>query len=434
MKSRIKELAQELSQKLVDYRRDFHRHPEAGWTEFRTTSIIALTLQKLGYEIKIGKDIISKESMLGVPTVGELETHMGRAIAQGANEDLVRQMEGGLTGVVADMVCGDGPLLILRFDIDANDLSEATEDKHRPARKNFSSINPGVMHACGHDGHIALGLGVAELLVTLKNKIRGTVRLVFQPAEEGVQGAAPMVDAGILEGVDFILGGHIGYLARKNGQFVCGTEKFLATTKFDVTFTGLPAHAGGLPEEGSNALLAASCATLNLHAITRHSKGLSRINVGVMTAGQGRNVIPPNALIKVETRGETSDIDAFMFDKARNVIAGAAQMYGVQHEIILMGTTKSGKSSQEMIDRVKKVALGIDYFKNEEIIDIVSMGASEDFSHMMTRVQECGGLGTYFSIGTDLAAGHHDFYFDFDESCLVPGVEFITTMTLDLLA
>ena len=434
MESQIEQLVQELSPKLIDYRRDFHRHPESGWTEFRTSALIAERLQELGYEIKIGADIICQESMMGVPSPEELELHMARAIEQGANKDLVEKMAGGLTGVVADLKCGDGPLLVLRFDIDANDISEAADDKHRPYKENFSSINSDVMHACGHDGHAAMGLGVAEVVSILKENIKGTVRLVFQPGEEGVRGAGPMVDAGVVDGADFIIGGHIGFLARKSGQFICGAEKFLATTKFDVAFTGVPAHAGGAPEEGSNALLAASCAALNLHAITRHSKGASRITVGTIAAGQGRNVIPPNALIKVETRGETSEIDEFMFANAKNVLAGAAQMYGVEHQITLMGQTKSGRSSQEMIDRAKEVAQGIKHFHNDEIIDIASMGGSEDFSHMLTVVQENGGFGTYFCLGTEIAAGHHNFYFDFNEICLAPGVEFISKMTLDLLA
>lgn len=433
MTCNVNKRANGLTQKLIDYRRDFHRFPESGWTEFRTTAKIAKTLQHLGYEVSLGSDVICKDSMMGVPSAEELARHMERAIEEGADSELVKQMEGGLTGVVAEMKCGDGPLLVLRFDIDANDIDEAMDEKHRPYREDFHSVHPRVMHACGHDGHIALGLGVAELLAELKDQIKGTIRLVFQPGEEGVRGATPMVDAGVIDGADYILGGHIGFLAKKNGQFVCGTEKFLATTKFDVRFTGVPSHAGGSPEEGSNALLAAACAALNLHAITRHSQGASRITVGTIAAGQGRNIIPPDALIKVETRGETSEIDEFMFTNAKNVIAGAAMMYGVEHEVTLMGQTKSGQSSPEMIQRVKKVAEEIDYFDTQEIQEIASMGGSEDFSHMMSVVQGKGGIGTYFVIGTELAAGHHDFYFDFDEACLAPGVEFIVKISLDLL-
>ncbi|WP_461211278.1 amidohydrolase [Desulfocurvus sp. DL9XJH121] len=429
----IHELAAALGPKLIEYRRDFHAYPESGWTEFRTSALIAKKLGELGYRIRLGADIINKDSMMGVPCASELAAHMERAVAEGADADLVARMAGGLTGVCADLACGEGPVLALRFDIDANDVGEAEDQGHRPCKEGFASRHPNVMHACGHDGHAALGLGLAELLVGLKNEFKGTVRLIFQPAEEGVRGAGPMTDAGILDDVDVILGGHIGFLAKETGQFICGAEKFLATTKFDARFTGVSAHAGGAPEEGKNALLAAACAALNLHAITRHSQGASRITVGRLDAGQGRNVIPPNGLIKAETRGVTSQIDAFMFERAQQVVAGAAAMYDVDYDITLMGKTKSGASDPSMARRIRAVAEGIAYFDNERMSDIVTMGGSDDFAHMMSAVQERGGQGSYFFLGAELAAGHHNSYFDFDEACLVPGVEFLAAMVLDVL-
>lgn len=434
MNNQIKTLLEGISEKLIDYRRDIHKHPESGWTEFRTTSIIAKALKQFGYEIKMGEQIIAKNSMMGVPSKEELDIQMERALQQGADPELLKLMEGGLTGVVAELNCGEGPILALRFDIDANDITEAQDDKHFPYREQFASINPKVMHACGHDGHVAIGLGVAEMISRLKDQIKGTVRIIFQPGEEGVRGAGPMIDAGVLKDVNFILGGHIGFQATKNGQFICSVDKFLATTKFDVTFTGIPAHAGGAPQEGRNALLAASTAAVNLHAITRHSKGASRITVGTIQAGQGRNVIPPNALIKAETRGETTEIDDFMYNSALQVIKGASTMYGVDYDIKLMGKTQSGQSSPEIMERIKKIVQNIDFFNSDEIIDKTEMRGSEDYSHMMTVVQEQGGLGTYFMIGSNLASGHHEFYFDFDESCMAPGVELITKATLDILS
>ena len=152
-----------------------------------------------------------------------------------------------------------------------------------------------------------------------------------------------------------------------------------------------------------------------------------------MRRDRGANVVPPNALVKVETRGETSEIDDFMYTNAKNVIAGAAAMYGVGYDITLMGKTASAASSPAMVDRVMQTAEQISYFDKDQISGIVSMGGSEDFSQMMTEVQQRGGQGTYFFVGSELAAGHHDFYFDFDENCLVPGVEFIVSTSLDIL-
>lgn len=434
MKTDISQLAAGLAEKIIAYRRDFHRYPETGWTEFRTSAKIATILKELGYDVQLGEKIIKKSSMMGVPATEELERHLARAQEQGAEPEMLSLMAGGLTGVVAEMECGAGPVFALRFDIDAVDIYEAEDEAHRPFRENFHSRHPNAMHSCGHDGHAAVGLGVAEVLARHKQALNGTVRLIFQPAEEGVRGGRAMVDAGVLDGVEYIIGAHLGFLSRKNGQLICGTEKFLATTKFDVQFTGQPAHAGGSPEEGANALLAASGAALNLHAITRHSKGSSRVTVGKLEAGLGRNVIPPNALLKAETRGETSEVDEFMFESAKRVVAGAAAMYGVDFDITLMGKTGSGTSSRSMIERVARVSEGISYFSQDERIDIETMSGSEDFAQMMTVVQEQGGEGTYLVIGTEISAGHHDFYFDFDEACLVPAMELLAATVVDTLS
>lgn len=431
MLAKIKIMVNKLEPLIINYRRNFHKYPEAGWTEFRTAAIIVEKLRDMGYAVKIGPDAVKKEDMQGVPSYQELTRHMERAIKQGANPELVKAMEGGLTGIVAELKCGEGPTVALRFDIDANDINEAEDEKHHPFKEGFASVNPNVMHACGHDGHAAIGLGVAQILSEIKDELKGTVRLIFQPSEEGVRGAKAMVGAGAVDGVDYILGGHIGFKATKNFQLICSTGKFLATSKFDVSFTGTPAHAGSAPEEGRNALLAASVAALNLHAIPRHGKGASRITVGTLQAGQGRNVIPPNAFMKLETRGETSEIDAYISNETKRIIKSASMMYNVDYEIKQVGGTKSGESSPEMMEKLKKAACEMEFFT--EIIDYISFGASEDYSHFMTAVQNNGGIGTYFMIGSDLAAGHHNFYFDFDESVLAPGIELIVRTVIDLI-
>lgn len=120
----------------------------------------------------------------------------------------------------------------------------------------------------------------------------GRIRLIFQPAEEGARGALPMSEAGAVDGVDVLFGFHIGFKAEGPGSLICGTQGFLATTKRDVLFSGVPAHAGAAPEEGKDALLAACSAVVNLHAISRNGKGGTRIAVGRLEGGEARNVIP----------------------------------------------------------------------------------------------------------------------------------------------
>lgn len=431
MNDPIRTYAQAMQTELVRVRRDVHRHAEVGWTEFRTAALIAGTLNNLGYQVKMGEAAVKKSEMLGVPSAKELEFHQERAVKQGAEPSLVKAMDGGLTGIVAELDSGrPGPLIALRFDIDANDITESKIADHRPAKENFSSINPGATHACGHDGHVAMGIGVASLLAQIKEQCKGRIRLIFEPGEEGSRGARAMAAAGAVDGVEHILGAHIGFQAKKTGQLICSTGKFLATTKLDVTYIGKPAHAGAAPQEGKNALLAAASAALNLHAISRHSKGATRITVGSLVAGEGRNVIPAHAVFKMETRGETSEIDEFMAGETYRIIKGTALTYGVEYQIEQVGGTKSGESSPATKEVLKKVATEMGMFT--EIIDYIDFGATEDFSHLMTVVQEKGGLGTYFMLGSDLSAGHHSDRFDFDESVLSVGVELMVKTALAL--
>ncbi len=429
----IRQKSQAMQAELVRLRRDIHRHAEVGWTEFRTAALIAARLKELGYEVKMGEAAVKKADMLGVPSPAELTAHMERAVKQGADPALVKAMEGGLTGLVAELDSGKpGPLIALRFDIDANDINEANTAEHLPRKEGFASVNPGAAHACGHDGHVAMGLGVAALLKDMKSELKGKIRLIFEPGEEGSRGARAMVGAGAVDGVDHILGVHIGFQATKTGQLICSTGKFLATTKLDVTYTGKPAHAGAAPQEGKNALLAAASASLNLHAIARHGQGATRITVGTLVAGEGRNVIPAHAVFKMETRGETSEIDEFMAGEARRIIEGSALTYGVDYHIEMVGGTKSGESSPATRDVLKKVAIEMGAFN--DIRDYIGFGATEDFSHLMTVVQENGGLGTYFMLGANLSAGHHNDKFDFDESVLSTGVELIVKTVVTLQA
>lgn len=428
----IKKKIKELEETIVKTRRDLHKHPEAAWTEFRTAALAITKMQSLGYIITMGEKAVKKEEMMGVPSPDELKKHQERAISQGADKILVEKMTGGFTGFWADMKFQDnGPSLALRFDMDSNDVNECLDNTHRPFKEGFASVNAGVMHACGHDGHVSIGLAVAEIIASMKHNLKGSIRFIFQPAEEGLRGAGPMVAAGAVDGIDYIIGMHIGFQAGKKGDLVCGAKGFLASTKWDVKFKGLAAHAGAAPQEGKNALLAASVAALNLHAISRHSDGVTRINVGKLVAGEGRNVVPPNALIIMETRGLTSELNDFMVHEASRIIKAAAEMYDCSYEITVEGGTKSGESSSEMIEKVFQAAARVPFYKN--IIKLKDFGAGEDYAHMMSTVQKNGGIGTYIQVGIDKMAGHHNNKFDFDENDLFPAVELATICAYDIL-
>lgn len=420
---------------MIACRRDLHKHPEPGWTEFRTASLAIRKMKELGYTITMGKDAVSVDHMMGVPSPEQLKKEQERAVRQGADPDLIPAMEGGLTGFWADMTFngGPGPRFAFRYDMDSNDVQETNDPEHVPNREGFASINPKAMHACGHDGHVTIALAVAEILAGMKDQLKGSVRFIFQPAEEGVRGAAPMVEAGCVDGVDIILGTHIGFMAEKKGYLVCGTDGFLATTKWDVEITGKGAHAGAAPQEGKNALLAACAATTNLHAISRHGDGVTRITVGRLIGGQGRNIIPPDAFMSLETRGATSELDAYMTTEATRIIKAASDMWGCNHVIKVMGGTKGGQSTPSMVKRVAEVARTIPEFTH--IIDeSVDFGASEDYSHMMSTVQKNGGIGNYIQVGTNRKAGHHNDHFDFEEDDLAPGAEIAVKVAVSYLS
>lgn len=431
MKPDIQVVPNHLSLKLIQWRRQIHQHAESGWTEFWTSSFIADQLHEWGWHVMTGQDIHGAERM-GVPPVDILDQCYHNALTQGANPKWMVQMKGGFTGVVADLQVGRKPDIVLRFDIDANDMDESDDKDHIPVKEGFRSVNPGSAHCCGHDAHAAIGLGVAHVLGSLKKNLKSNIRLIFQPAEEGVRGAKSMTEAGLVDGTKAFLGFHIGTKASKSGNIVLGTGKFLATTKFDVYFTGTSAHAGMQPDQGENCLLAAANAALNLHAIPRHPDGATRISVGTMTAGTGRNVIPSCAKLQVETRGDTSELDQYMLDKARTVVQHSAGLYGPKWKFRIQGQAKNCDSSSEMILVLSDVVKKVECFSPENITNYIDFGGSEDVTFFMDRVKTQGGIASYILLGTDMPSGHHTPTFDIDERVLPSGVDFLIRSVLRL--
>ena len=421
--------AEELKDEMVERRRDLHRHPETGWTEFRTASMIIGELKKLGYDVKFGAEVIDEKSMMGVPSEAELADYMQRAISEGADPELVKQMAGGKTGIVATLkIDKPGKTVAFRFDMDCNDVEEERCDEHRPAKEGFASEHKKAMHACGHDGHVTIGLSAAKLLAANKARLAGTVKLIFQPAEEGVRGAFAMMNAGVVDDVDYLFGGHIGFKATADNCLVTMTDGFLATTKLDAEFTGVSAHAGAAPEQGKNALLAAAQAAISLNTIPRHSKGSSRINVGVLNAGTGRNVVPDIAAIKLETRGATTEIDEYMVTEAKRILNACAAMYDVKVKITMAGAAPACFADKELGHEVAELIEEKCHY--DEVVEYVDMGGSEDCGYFMERVQQHGGRALYMMYGTKIAAGHHNSHFDFNEDCLWKAAATVTEIAV----
>ena len=421
----------ELEREMIRIRRDLHRYPEAAWTEFRTSSLVAERLERLGYKPRVGKSLIDEEAVMGRPSEEEITGHIKRAVMQGGNEGWIREM-GSWPGVVADLDTGKpGPTVALRFDMDCVDVDEDASPDHRPASANFASLNPNLMHACGHDAHTAIGLGVAEVLIAKESLLKGgKVRLIFQPGEEGCRGAWAMTQGGVVDDVDYFLAMHIGG-GVPSGVFGINSLGYLATAKFDAHFTGTPAHAAGAPHMGRNALLAAAAATLGLHSIAPHSAGDMRINVGVLQAGTGRNVIPGTALMKVETRGETQEVADYVYERAVAVLNGAAVMYGVSVELTKAGQGTTAAGDEGLSRRAAEAVRELHIF--DDVQETVRVGGSEDATWMMRRVQERGGQAVYMALGSDIAAPHHNGKFDVDERSMLKGVRAMAAITEALL-
>jgi aminobenzoyl-glutamate utilization protein A len=406
---------------VVALRRDLHRHAEPGWAEFRTAAKVTEVLTAAGFDVALGRAVLVADRV-GLPPAHVLEAEARRAIEQGADPKLVREFAGGYTGVVGTLRGnGDGPTVALRFEMDANAGHEATDRTHRPAREGFASVNPGVVHNCGHDAHTAIGLTVAHRLGELADRVRGEIRLVFQPAEEGLRGGRAMAAAGVVDGVDLFLAGHVGVQARVTGEIIAGYRRILASHKFDARFTGRNAHAGISPHEGRNALLAAAVAAQNLTAITRHGEGDTRINVGVLSAGESRNAVPAHATLCAEVRADSSAILSFMTERATTVVEAAAAMYEVDVAIDSVGGAQGADSDESLAAVVREVAAELP--EVDAVRETADFAASDDVSELMARVQGGGGRAVYFGVGSALADLHHTPTFDLDEAALTTGVD-----------
>ena len=423
----------EFSEKLTEIRRDFHQYPESAWTEYRTTVRIIDALERLGIPFLFGPEIHSPEHMLGKPSAEIQEECMKRAIEECGREDLISEMAGGFTGAIGIIEGAQpGPTVAIRFDIDCVDLVESNEPDHLPVKEGFASKHHGCMHACGHDGHTTIGLGTAEILLKYKDQIKGKVLLVFQPAEEGGRGAISMVEKGHFHGVDYIFGGHVAKVTGQLGAIAPWTHGYLSSSKFDIVLKGKSAHAGLAPEIGHNALAAAATATLNMLAIPRTGKGDSRVNVGVLQAGTGRNVIPDYAILKAETRGVTTEINEYMFESALRVCEAAAHMYQCEITHELTGKSVDTHCDEDFIKFVAETAQCIEGVS--DFVNSYEISGGEDFTFMMNDVRRQGGKATYLLLDAEITASHHNSKFDYNEKILPIAAKLYAKVVLDISA
>ncbi len=416
--------------RLVSLRRDLHRFPEPAWREFRTTARIVSELESIGVdELRVGREFIDPDDRQGVPSSEAIEPWFEAAKAAGVDPDVLAATTGGVTGALAVLERGPGPTIGLRVDIDALPRTESEDEDHTPAAEGFRS-ETGAMHACGHDAHITFGIGVLEEIVD-DDSFSGTLKVIFQPAEEVIGGGRAVAESGWIDDCDQLLAAHVG-LDHPTGEVVAGLDGFLAVHHFEAEFSGVPAHAGAQPNDGDNAIQALSAAVQNLYGIARHEDGGTRINVGVVEGGSAPNIIAESARFEAEVRGETTELKEYMRERATTVIESAAEMHDCSVELTDVGGAPSATSDDEVVSVVESVA------KNVDGVDSIprsgSLGGSEDATYLMEHVQDRGGSAAYIGIGTDHPGGHHTATFDVDEDSIAIGVGVLSKTIRELAA
>jgi len=375
----------------IERRRDFHRHPELGFEETRTAGIVADTLKELGLDV----------------TSGVAET--------------------GVVGLLKG--AADSPVLLLRFDMDALPIQEQTGAE-------YASENPGKMHACGHDSHVAVGLSVAKLLAKRREQLQGTIKFVFQPAEEGGGGAEKMVREGILEDPkpDYSMAmhvwndKHVGWYALNPGPMMAGAEIF------SVRITGKGGH-GASPHQSVDPIVAVAQMITALQTITsRNVNPLESAVVSVckVEAGSAFNIIPQEANLSGTIRTFKPEVYETVETRFREIIAGVAGSMGCEAEISLERITFPVQNDPAIVALMTEVVKEID---PDGIIDSThqTMG-SEDFSFMMQDIPGCFVMVGSANHEKGLDYGHHHPKFDIDEACLPYAVALMAQGAMEILA
>ena len=410
---------------VVELRRLLHGRAEIAFCEVATVATVLETLAPVlaapGVVVRRGTAALNPADTHDYPS---LETRLAaaeRAVAYGCDPVLADELARYGTAVTLD-IPGDrpGPVIGIRFDVDALPITEDGSDDHLPAREGFAARS-GAMHACGHDGHTAIGVVLAERLVADRS-FAGSVRFLFQPAEESVRGAAAMIAAGCAEGIDVMIGLHLG--EGLDARVVAASSHGLqATRKFRPTFTGVAAHSAAAPQEGRNAIAAAATATLGILAMSRDARGVTNVNVGTIEGGRQSNIVPDRCSVAGEVRSDVDEVCDDMYERILDVTAGAARQWGVEVTCDLMSWADTLRSDEALAEHAYECALALE--GTAGVLRTTPMNASDDLATWASVVQAQGGMAVYLVVGGSSPAPHHHPRFDIDESSLPVAVDWL---------
>ena len=377
----------EVAAEVVATRRDLHRHPELGFEEHRTSALVADRLRALGFEVHTGI---------------------------------------GVTGVVGVLRgARPGKTIMLRADMDALPIDEENEVPYR-------STAPVQMHACGHDGHVAMLLGAARVVMSRRDDVAGTVCFLFQPAEEGKGGAKAMVDDGVLErfGIERAYGLHLasahpaGHVGFHEGAFYASSDSI------EITVEGKGGH-GAAPHLSVDPIyVAAQFVVAVQQIVSRQIDPIEPavVTIGAIHGGTTHNVIPSRVQLLGTVRAFDAGVRAKMAERIERVLRGVCESSGATYrfEYLWRYPVTSNDVEQTRYARAlaERVAGG------EQVADVPKLMGAEDFSFFAERVPAC-----FFTIGSnggpDSAWPHHHARFDIDESALQTGVRMMIALALD---
>ena len=349
---------------IIAQRRWLHRHPEHGYKEFQTSEYICQVLKDLGME--------------------------PRRMAE--------------TAVVADLVGGKpGPVIGLRADMDALPVQEQTGLP-------FASENLGMMHACGHDLHMAAVLGAAKLLASHREELPGTVRFLFQPDEEFLGGAERMIAEGCLEGVSQVYGAHVRQELPLGSVGICPGPYYAANNPYKITLRGKGSH-GAEPHNGTDVIVAGAAVVQALQTIVSRRMAPTEpavVTVGSFHAGSQNNIIPNEAVLEGMMRSFGEDSRKRLTDHFRSVVEGVAAVMGVEAEIEIRWVhpgVVNHKAQAQLVRKAVEKVLSPEY----AVEDHASM-VSEDFGCFIQDLPGC-----FYHIGVGGPAGLHSAHFNPEE-------------------
>ncbi len=374
---------------LIEWRRDFHRHPELGLQEYRSAKRIAERLRAWGYEVREGL---------------------------------------AATGLIGQLRNGDGPIVMVRADMDALPIQE--ENAH-----DYASTVPGLMHACGHDAHMAIGLGVAQWMAEHRDAWHGTLLMLFQPGEEGMNGAQKMVEAGALENPrpDYFLALHVWNDMEVGNVSAAIGPVMAAADSWSVQIVGKGGHAAAPHETVDPIVIAAHTITALQSIVSRNVDPMKTavLTVGAVEAGTAFNIIPNEAKLKGTVRTFDEAVRETVLERLREIVEGTAWMMGGVATLTLYDVAPAVVNDEKVtaiVHQAVRELLGEEHLRT----DVRTMG-SEDASFFMREVPGC-----YFFVGSSPVGGehipHHHPRFDIDEEALLIGAGVMINALLKLLA